>query len=823
MIHYKYVHTGSQYVAKLNIKRGDDTSYDYNERIFETLRENIGGEALTYAILNNEFVMLRSTNAQGSLFLKGLKGNMAEISNYPIRYLEKFETSPMPNDKVVDVLANATLPSVMLRSEFSRGPEISNIFPQLLDILLYGDKNKQIIINTATYNEAMQYVKTISNLLPVSVIKQLGFCVGSTNIGNANMSIVNDMGERQNLNIRLWISNFSNFSYHAYSENCYVFDTVSSQNNYVNELSNAAKTLEITNINDNAKLNKLALCIQDAFDGNGIVNIDKLNKKTTIYSFNDRPSENSAKIILDLGDSNDPEQNSAVLRAIDYLINNAERSNRQIDADTMQKITNIYYTNPRQASQMSEELFKYCIRFYYLLSENERSLLLDLISIDETGKRLEDFLKPAKKSYGTMVETFEFAMRLIPNHNPMQENSNIIFTEKLIQFFAINDCYNLIPIEQRSNGENVFLSLDIFDEETKGAVCAILMASAYRSNMDARLCGIRNNGLKKLLKSLNLSASDQIKYIMNIRKYITVLARRIPELYIDSDFDFIFNCDDGRFWMQEIIDSLQISELLELYNMNDYDNYESLQQAIYTRLLDEKYIRSHFNVRSDIHQRAEYERFFKHLPRDAQEENRGIATFLHELGFESGINEKFALYRYNFAVDCFKTLHNSDKKKILKNIEILPSYESLDESKRLEIVEKTTRVFGTISKGGKKSKRFFSTIGIWSFFLALLSLIILVIPAIVMPASLGNLDVQHIIDKIFYYFRPEFLAVPCVVYLFNCIVYGFLKEGNRVKRANTITVICCIVPALLFVASYILFYFVHIPFPLLDYSALIGG
>ena len=92
--------------------------------------------------------------------------------------------------------------------------------------------------------------------------------------------------------------------------------------------------------------------------------------------------------------------------------------------------------------------------------------------------------------------------------------------------------------------------------------------------------------------------------------------------------------------------------------------------------------------------------------------------------------------------------------------------------------------------------------------MGVLALAAMLLPAAVIPISLGAFDWQHISGKFFNYFLPAFAAIPVAVFALDVAVFLCLKEGNRVLRANLITLLCGVLPAFLFSVGYIVCYFV---------------
>lgn len=144
----------------------------------------------------------------------------------------------------------------------------------------------------------------------------------------------------------------------------------------------------------------------------------------------------------------------------------------------------------------------------------------------------------------------------------------------------------------------------------------------------------------------------------------------------------------------------------------------------------------------------------------------------------------------------------------------IKSYEDIpDMGEKLRIVESTIQVFGTIKKHKRKGRLPYCGIFIWAFAFSLISMLILSLPSIIVPAGLGTLDATHILEKFIYFFKPYLFALPVYVFLLELIGYFGFKHGKRLKRANIITILCGILPIVMFTISCILFYYIRIDLP----------
>lgn len=820
MIQYQYFHTGKEYIPKLSLDSSDERYRD-NEKFFEIIRTGIRGEAFTYALLRNEFFMLQSTSKRESgLFVKGLRGDISSVVNLPARYVDRFEKSVSDSDKNSAILPDGKLPMLdRLSDSFAIAERLHHIFAKLFDAIVYDSGGKQIIVVAESHEIALNYLKVISMLLPIPYIKKIGFSIGCTNIPDEPLSIVNSSGEIEELTIRLWLPEFNSFNFDSYADRYYVFDTISNRDNYNKELSNTAKVINELNLCNEAQSRSFINYIAKAFDSNGNVSLEELDKLSAIYLFNFKRDANSARNILELGSKGSVEQEQAVINAIQYLLNETH-SGEQLPPQDRSKIESEYRSNVRVAHAISDSLYEYCVSFYRYLDESEKQIFSQLISNDNTGGRLNSFLQSSLRGdFHAMVEAFSVMGKVLEtqmNSKGTSVAANREMINTAASFFDISNCHQRIPMEQRFNGEDFFIKISDFSrQDVQILLCAILMASAYYADVPVECCEIRIKGMRRFLQGTQMPSLNQLEIILGVRSRILEIADEIQELNIDEDFDFIFNCEAGRSWMRELLNSLSVQDTLQAdffvrSHSAERRFYESMQTFLRERLLNANFIIRY--IRSGVTERNRYTEFFNALPREVREENSEIADIIKDIDNEREINEEFANYRYNFAMECYSTLQEVDKKKVKKDMSVL-SYKDTPDNERLEIVEKTINTFGTVTKIKRKKMRFFSSIGIWAFFLGLLSLVILSVPAIVIPASLGTFDLSHIYSRLLFYFLPEFVAIPFGIYLFDYLMYLCLRQGNRVKRANIITVICGILPVILFVVAYITFYFIRLPLP----------
>ena len=91
-----------------------------------------------------------------------------------------------------------------------------------------------------------------------------------------------------------------------------------------------------------------------------------------------------------------------------------------------------------------------------------------------------------------------------------------------------------------------------------------------------------------------------------------------------------------------------------------------------------------------------------------------------------------------------------------------------------------------------------------------MSVLLLLVPAIVQVYTSGSID-QTLFWEMLAGFIPSYYAfVPVYVFLLHSITYLCLNHRNRLARANVATLLAGILPILIFVAAYVLFYLLGI-------------
>lgn len=480
-----------------------------------------------------------------------------------------------------------------------------------------------------------------------------------------------------------------------------------------------------------------------------------------------------------------------------------------------------YNNNTQIAQELEGPLFEYLSNSYKSLDANEKKLFVEMVYKDASGSRLNLFFENYRLGdFNARVEAFDFSCKVLDTAL-RQSGNNLTAIKDLIetiaQFFDISDFFRLIPREQRLSGEAFFDCILRYDSmELKQLMTAILLCTVYKKDAKDDYCEVRLRGFKKILSKIAEGHLDQFEFILAVRNKICEISDLLPDMNIDERFDFLFNIQFGKSFVSELIDRFSIDEALDaemILKGGRLSHYESMSTAVRAKLLEIDFVKK--NIKSGVAAYSRYKEFFYALPEN--ERSGDIDTYLSKLNQESNINEEFAKYRYDFAHDCYSTLSQENKKQVQQGENPIKKYEEYEDrtemAEKLRIVETTIRVFGTIKGHKRKGRISYSGIFLWAFAFSVLAMLILSLPAVIIPVSIGTGDFAHILERFVYYFKPYLLALPVYVFLLELVSYFAFNRGNRLKRANIITILCGILPIVIFTLSYIFFYYVRIDLP----------
>lgn len=813
MIQYQYFHTIRGYVSRMSLDK-DAKNYALLEGMFDAVRKNINGNFFTYATVGTSAIFAQATNNDGGMFLKELF--CEEVNDVPAKYIDKFESSVANDVMNAERLPDASLPVLGRRVEdFSLAQNLHHIFAKLVDALLYGDKNKQIVIIADNRESAANYVKVLSMLLPLDFMKNVGFCIGSTSIPNEGISYLNENGYAESISVKIWLPEIKGFDFDAYASFYYVFDTVHNRDNYDRELSSVARVIEGLNLANQTKAQSFANSIAPAFRRDGSVDFAAIEKKAVLQLFEMNRNVNVAKDILRMDTSDDPLQVRITVNAIRCLLE--ENNVQNLSAEDKNTILRIYRTNADVSREIENSLFNFFLTSYETLSSEEKRELVGMIARDHQDGRLQRILDRAiRGNYSDLIDAFEvcigvFKIRCSNTSYQIFENKD--FIEKIIRFFDISRICRKLPTTQYTNGEDFFkVILREPDTQIKNIAAAILMSSACFADVSNDCCIIRINGLRYFINNCAQEPMKKLENIIKIREIVLDIADEIPSLDISNDQrDFIFNNKTGERWLTQLVSTMSIEEVIEADSLVRNRTvgarlYGGLLNAVRVRLLDVNVVRE--NVKVGTTTFVQYIDFFNTLPQEIQDACLDIQRQLQDLDFAEKINNEFSMYRCDFAYDCYKTLSPEDRDTVIKEGGSAKPFNQITEnSEKTKSVESTIKVFGTVANIKQNKSGNLKPVAMWAFGLSVLSSLILILPAIVQVLIHGKFDFTLIVERIGYNLVPACAFIPLGVFAINVISFFLLREGNKIKRANIITLLCAILPLVMFSVGYLMFYF----------------
>lgn len=801
MIHYQYIHTSDGYEKKLNIPQ-EHADYEYGMNIFETLRTSIEGHSFTYAILEGKnYSILKSGSQNNQAYLEGVFEELHSLNFQPVRFVDGFRVATTNMQ-----LQASVVPTSNLTPSLSLATNLHHFFGKMIDALLYGDPQKQIII-VADNDEAIKYFKVISMILPISYIKNIGFSYGCTSIPNSQYDIQRGATVVP-MNIRIVIPEIKDFNFEYYSNTSYVFDMRGQgKDNYDNSLHSIGKLFQELDFGKTTICDNYIQKIKRAFNDDGSVNHELLERIAALAIFEIKNDLPTARDIL----KTHPDEEDIVLKSLNVMLK--EENKASLTSDDRGLIAKSYFNNSAIASSIEEKYCTFLTSLYRSLSLDEKNALYSIIASKEDGSRLEKLLESIRyldyqainDAFNVTVEVFKSFIR----NNGADVNLLKNFLYVAVEAFSIKQFIKKVPIDQKTQGELFFDRISKeSDSKLRILLTSILMASVYKANTSNGELEVRIRGLKKLSDHLD-SVIDKIAFVSSVKLELDEIDMMIPEIGLETPFDFVFNHNFGKQWIQGVINDASLPELLKIYeivHLQTQDGYESLLNCILDKLLNLSYVRA--NVISGQETYEDYKKFYNHvLPQDVREKHLDISSYLDGLKFEQDINDEFAKYRYDFAYDCYKTLSNSNQKKIDSNVGVdVSTYGAMPKEKRVNVVEHTIDEFGTqdqAPKGkGKKRKPF----ALWAFGFGVLSGILLILPAIIQALVLNQNDITQIVGSM----NPIYAIMPLYVFLLHISSYGCLKVRDTLKRANIITILCGILPVLVFVIAQIVFYYIGI-------------
>ena len=828
MIQYKYFHPSGRYIYRMSIDQSD-AYYDYHLNLFEKLRLNVSGEgAFAYVVLDDAAVFVQSSISDNHAFVHEIYCANGEVAELPHKYIGNLETSIKNAENVPDVLDSKIklVASRTVDRAYRKRVGDKKLLPKLIDALLF-DIRKVIIM--ADGNEAVDYLLALSYVLPEKVVRTLGFCIGSDSVSTDDIEVNVESDKCGVAKIDIWAPKMSNFSYNNYAADYYIFDVRSTpRTNYERPASPIAAVIEGFDLTNESEVNSFKSALEGVFSDDGDIDIEELERVSAIYAFRANRSFDSAKKILF---SNAIDDEYLKREALDIVLGNLD----ELSPSEKNQVLSLDFGEDATES-VGDEMTRHLAEKESLSAE-EKQILSSLIEKDETGARLSAIYDEKRRmnDFGGMVEIFGSGCAIL--EKVMSRRGFKLDDERvkqlvinLLNMVDVRNIFNAIPTQQAANGEDFFkkVVLGLKNEEARQTVTAILMASAYsvcgNRGTEKTIADIRNIGLRALLDIMKKSGKtdkENLEFVVHVRSKLIEISECIEDMKINANLFFYGDKPIGVDAIRRRILHLSMADTLEIYNLVSQRehiegrSFDGMSDELTKRLLDEKFVTK--EVKSNRGVTQAYTDFFNALNQQKKSEHSGIKKYIESLDREAEISEEFLNYRCDFVSDCYRTLSPKDKRSVYEG-EIASFRDIPTEEKKILAVDETIFVFGTSRTEITRKSTSASSIGIWAFLMSLLSAIVLLIPSFIQSLTLEIGSIEEYIDCVVDFIRPEFMFIPLGVYLMDVISYFVIKIVNAVKKtninetknANLITLICGILPLLVFVLSFALFYHLSI-------------
>lgn len=811
MIQYKYFHASDGYKYRLSIGK-DNEEYGYLSSLFEALRGKSGGEStFVYAPLDKGCVFLQGSSPNNETFIHGVYCEDVKPLAKPVDYFGSLEVkmqNPENAPEVIEPIRALNRQRIVDKSYISR---LHRITPTLIDAILYGEDDKEIVI-VADDNEGINYIKALGLILPDRVLKKIGFCYGSSSVSDEKICTE----DGSTVKIKIWAPKLSSFYFENYESSYYVFDVRGAReprHSYDKAPSTLARAIETFELTNESAVNRFKAIVDSAFTQEGELNEAGLEISLNEYMFRSRPNIDSARAIF-----NTRRDNIALhLDAVEFMLT------CELDPSEVGQIIALCNSNAEYQQRVGETLYNYIsARQGRGISQPEAQFLNNTIMNDQDGDRFRQHFSRFRytRNFTEKMQAFYNACQII---EPRLEGSNYSINglepqiETIIETF---DTSNWANEQAQSNGEGYFTSTIPAMQSPRLQILAtaMLMISAYTLEPNDPRRQLRLRGLRILINNISKSVSplDSIYFLINVRDEMIKLSTQIETIdVLDPSISLMTDESYSKSMLSRIIATISCKDLLALERRLrlSINLYEGLYEIVFGTLTNDGFVRK--NIKNGADGTVDYIEFYESL--SESKKVKSVTLHLDRLGKEDVANNELMEYRCDFVTGCYKTLSDNQKKQVSKepiaSISALPTTEE-----RINAVSKTIDVFGTNKQIRIKKKKLSGEIGIWAFIMALISGLILLIPSFVQIGTLGLDSFSAYINCVVDFIKPYYVVIPAVVYLIDIVSYFVLAiynerkktNINEIKNANIITILCGLFPTLIYVLSYIIFYHLSI-------------
>lgn len=740
MLQYKYFHTGRGYAYRLSIAR-DAQDYLYYETLFQKMRSMMEGNTFVYAALSSgNSMFMQSTNDERSVFAHGMLAD--EMRDYPAKYINRFETSVDDPDSVGDLLPDDDLPSVSRRKpEFPTDKIFHQFVPKIVDALIYGDQKKKIIIITEGRDESERFMNAISALLPTEYMARVGFAIGANNVSNAEIKIPRNGGVMEDVSIRIWLPDLSNYRFENFANTYYVFDAKAGRDNYNGSGSSFLEVLNALNLSDTYEVGDFISGLNNVFSHNGEVDTKRLETLSFIHLLGLRKDPETARRVINGGDATDPVQVRAIVTAISVMLD--PKNSSLISAGDFAGIVKLCATSDKINSDSSKFVIQYIStarKSFELLGGSEKQFIVNMLASDaNAGKLCELYdswweVSTAIEQKDVLASALKISCDILDKRLKAcsyRAIGAIDVLSETIKFFSK-------PIED--NAGNLFdIAFACPDEATRKYAIAMIMSPAYVNGGNSALLRMLIERFKT--KCEKMSAKDQLLLILDLRNIIVEISEEIPSLGWSNPHNFFMNHINGRTLCSALIGvtagvraplSNTIFEMLEMHHKLYHTDYHEMTGMIRSKLLDIDYVKS--KIKSGSPELKKY-RMFINNELFGVEIKSDIIDFLQSLEKQGDKNVKTSDARFQEILHQFYTFSDDDRGSILNHIGLRQESDlaNIPQEKKKAFVEEVSRINKNTSKKRTKKFTFFAdNIGmLWTVIFPIISLVLLLIPALV--------------------------------------------------------------------------------------------
>ncbi len=831
MISYKYFHTPSGYEHVTNPNNRDAAIFA------EYMRNEISEtEYCLYAVASDggRFIMRSEDDLHGNQLINGLFCTDAEMG----------EATPILSFAQINEREIARMTSGGRYT--SRPISLSTVAPdacalaKLMDQLLFSDNTNGLVLGVNGYEEAESYLKMLYFVLPTGIMNKAGFFVTASTPAAQGMRYTSESGEEINISLRLsvLVSRLSSSQYSNLSVFNTVIDSVSHKDNCDAPLSALGEYISTLDLRDFNAVSKLRSVIQRVYT-DGKIDLDMLKLIIALEEYNYAKTLGAAhgatlaeKLILVYVEA--PEN----IKAMGY----------DAVTDAVRYLLAAEYMTPSQSVAVnrirsSDESIKLSTDDDYAGNKISN---LSIISTEEIGE-LKDYLVGRSDHFNTLLEA---ARKVIPadtvrvdalfrvlikalfdkrNSKLLTDDSYPYYLSELVALSSINNRYKVIPLAEQNGGEKIFdVISELADEESRVTVLAMLMLSAYLKDANKGGRRIRLKGFKRAIHKDGVSAAEEINLIISVYEKIEEMTYQISgasssTYELDGKFtEFIFDegAAFGEDWIcDELIGDMSIEALVtaaeRINNMSS--PYEALRNKVNARLCDASFAKdATFKQLENRELLARLREIYGRIHSEAPVGDSGeLKAFVESLRLERNISARFEKFRTDFTKSLYGTFSEKSRKKVTKK-----SPESALESKnprqKIKIVEAVIDEFGMDRKVEKNNKR--SGIFLWSLLFTFISVILISLPPLVQAIVTGPLSFSAFFSRVLSFVELWHVAVPILAMAVNMIF--FLIKGN-LRKANTVTLFCVVLPMVCYVVAFLVFYFIRLDVSFI--KSLLGG